>query len=259
MHLSGIVGRLEILRQVDMDDVDFIFVPIGEFFTLSFIFLLSVHIWHARCAALAACAQLLRTLQTRPAAGQPAACCNLRQCPAPAAPNRVTRRPSAACTARLLPLVCVPAGGGGMIAGIAAVVKALKPRIQVIGVEPTGECRKANRYKISVWKKGENEIARMREMSMARQCCPEPVLPGAHGLQLCANPAERVCGMPRFWGNARTLCGVCLARLCAAGLDLMWQCRGQRHGAVPGARRAGHPQQGGCLCRCVRVAKTGGG
>ena len=30
------------------------------------------------------------------------------------------------------------AGGGGMIAGIAAIVKALKPGIKIIGVEPTG-------------------------------------------------------------------------------------------------------------------------
>ncbi|KAL4440476.1 hypothetical protein ABPG75_003477 [Micractinium tetrahymenae] len=34
--------------------------------------------------------------------------------------------------------IFVPIGGGGMIAGIAAVVKSLKPQIQVIGVEPTG-------------------------------------------------------------------------------------------------------------------------
>jgi len=34
--------------------------------------------------------------------------------------------------------IFVPIGGGGMVAGIAAVVKALKPKIQVIGVEPTG-------------------------------------------------------------------------------------------------------------------------
>jgi threonine dehydratase len=29
-------------------------------------------------------------------------------------------------------------GGGGMIAGIAAIAKALKPSIQIIGVEPSG-------------------------------------------------------------------------------------------------------------------------
>ncbi|PSC71990.1 threonine deaminase [Micractinium conductrix] len=34
--------------------------------------------------------------------------------------------------------IFVPIGGGGMIAGIAAIVKALKPEVQVIGVEPTG-------------------------------------------------------------------------------------------------------------------------
>ena len=32
----------------------------------------------------------------------------------------------------------MPVGGGGLIAGIAAYVKALKPGIKVIGVEPTG-------------------------------------------------------------------------------------------------------------------------
>ncbi|EFN54022.1 hypothetical protein CHLNCDRAFT_25383 [Chlorella variabilis] len=37
-----------------------------------------------------------------------------------------------------LDCIFVPIGGGGMIAGIAAIVKALKPSIQVIGVEPTG-------------------------------------------------------------------------------------------------------------------------
>jgi threonine dehydratase len=35
--------------------------------------------------------------------------------------------------------IFVPVGGGGLIAGIAAYVKALKPGIKVIGVEPTGE------------------------------------------------------------------------------------------------------------------------
>lgn len=34
--------------------------------------------------------------------------------------------------------IFAPMGGGGMIAGIAAIVKGLKPSIQVIGVEPTG-------------------------------------------------------------------------------------------------------------------------
>jgi threonine dehydratase len=31
------------------------------------------------------------------------------------------------------------AGGGGLVAGIAAYVKALKPSIKVFGVEPTGK------------------------------------------------------------------------------------------------------------------------
>ncbi|KAI8466923.1 MAG: tryptophan synthase beta subunit-like PLP-dependent enzyme [Monoraphidium minutum] len=34
--------------------------------------------------------------------------------------------------------IFAPIGGGGMIAGIAAIVKALKPSTQIIGVEPTG-------------------------------------------------------------------------------------------------------------------------
>ncbi|PRW39107.1 threonine deaminase isoform A [Chlorella sorokiniana] len=37
-----------------------------------------------------------------------------------------------------LDIIFVSIGGGGMIAGIAAVVKALNPKIQVIGVEPAG-------------------------------------------------------------------------------------------------------------------------
>jgi threonine dehydratase len=37
-----------------------------------------------------------------------------------------------------LDAIFVPIGGGGLIAGIAAYIKALKPQIQVIGVEPTG-------------------------------------------------------------------------------------------------------------------------
>jgi threonine dehydratase len=37
-----------------------------------------------------------------------------------------------------LDMIFVSIGGGGMIAGIAAVVKALNPKIQVIGVEPAG-------------------------------------------------------------------------------------------------------------------------
>ena len=36
--------------------------------------------------------------------------------------------------------VLVPVGGGGLIAGIAAYVKALKPDVKIIGVEPSGEC-----------------------------------------------------------------------------------------------------------------------
>ena len=38
--------------------------------------------------------------------------------------------------------IFVPVGGGGLIAGIAAYVKALKPGIKVIGVEPTGEAHR---------------------------------------------------------------------------------------------------------------------
>ena len=34
--------------------------------------------------------------------------------------------------------IFVPIGGGGLIAGIAAYVKALRPDIKIIGVEPTG-------------------------------------------------------------------------------------------------------------------------
>ncbi len=34
--------------------------------------------------------------------------------------------------------IFVPVGGGGLIAGIAAYVKALKPGVKVIGVEPSG-------------------------------------------------------------------------------------------------------------------------
>lgn len=37
-----------------------------------------------------------------------------------------------------LDAIFVAIGGGGLIAGIAAYVKALKPNIKVIGVEPTG-------------------------------------------------------------------------------------------------------------------------
>ena len=37
--------------------------------------------------------------------------------------------------------VYVPIGGGGLIAGIAAAVKALRPEVQVIGVEPAGAAR----------------------------------------------------------------------------------------------------------------------
>ena len=36
--------------------------------------------------------------------------------------------------------VLVPIGGGGLIAGIATAVKALRPEVQVIGVEPEGAC-----------------------------------------------------------------------------------------------------------------------
>lgn len=34
--------------------------------------------------------------------------------------------------------IFVPVGGGGLIAGIAAYVKALQPDVKIIGVEPTG-------------------------------------------------------------------------------------------------------------------------
>ncbi len=34
--------------------------------------------------------------------------------------------------------ILVPVGGGGLIAGIAAAVAALKPSVRVIGVEPEG-------------------------------------------------------------------------------------------------------------------------
>ena len=38
-----------------------------------------------------------------------------------------------------LDAIFVPVGGGGLIAGIAAYVKALKPEVKVIGVEPSGD------------------------------------------------------------------------------------------------------------------------
>ena len=47
----------------------------------------------------------------------------LRQCGDPAA----------------LHAIFVPIGGGGLIAGIAAYVKSLRPDIKIIGVEPTGD------------------------------------------------------------------------------------------------------------------------
>lgn len=34
--------------------------------------------------------------------------------------------------------VFVPVGGGGLIAGIAAYIKAVRPSVKIIGVEPTG-------------------------------------------------------------------------------------------------------------------------
>lgn len=37
-----------------------------------------------------------------------------------------------------LDAIFVPVGGGGLVAGIAAYVKALKPSIKIIGVEPSG-------------------------------------------------------------------------------------------------------------------------
>lgn len=39
--------------------------------------------------------------------------------------------------------ILVPVGGGGLIAGIAAAVRALRPTVQVIGVEPTGAAKLA--------------------------------------------------------------------------------------------------------------------
>ena len=43
------------------------------------------------------------------------------------------------CDIDRLDAVFVAVGGGGLLAGIAAYIKALKPGIKVIGVEPTGE------------------------------------------------------------------------------------------------------------------------
>ena len=44
--------------------------------------------------------------------------------------------------------IFVPVGGGGLIAGIAAYVKALRPDIKVIGVEPTGEELEQEGYRV---------------------------------------------------------------------------------------------------------------
>ena len=38
-----------------------------------------------------------------------------------------------------LDAIFVPVGGGGLIAGIAAYVKALQPNVKIIGVEPSGD------------------------------------------------------------------------------------------------------------------------
>ena len=37
-----------------------------------------------------------------------------------------------------LDAIFVPVGGGGLVAGIAAYVKALQPHVKIIGVEPSG-------------------------------------------------------------------------------------------------------------------------
>jgi threonine dehydratase len=39
-----------------------------------------------------------------------------------------------------LSAIFVPIGGGGLIAGVAAYVKWIRPDVKIIGVEPTGAC-----------------------------------------------------------------------------------------------------------------------
>lgn len=108
-NAQGTIG-LEILRQSDMDNIDYIFVPIGGFvFRLDFDFVPIGSRVHAGPAPLPACL--------------PACLPSCLRCPH--ASHSAWRR-SPACP----PLPLLP-GGGGMIAGIAAIVKALKPEVQV--------------------------------------------------------------------------------------------------------------------------------
>ncbi len=44
------------------------------------------------------------------------------------------------CNMDALDAIFVAVGGGGLVAGIAAYVRVLKPHVKIIGVEPTGRC-----------------------------------------------------------------------------------------------------------------------
>jgi threonine dehydratase len=68
-----------------------------------------------------------------------------------------------------LDYIFVPIGGGGMIAGIAAVVKALKPSIQVIGVEPSGANAMAQVGNESVWVSVEQQEGLQRGQGRNKQ------------------------------------------------------------------------------------------
>jgi hypothetical protein len=83
--------------------------------------------------------------------------------------NRPTLSPVP--TPHTLPAV---AGGGGLAAGIAAYVKALKPRIKIIGVEPSGRRRCA--HKLPAVRARAVRLTPSRFPAAASPCCFPPLL-----------------------------------------------------------------------------------
>jgi hypothetical protein len=113
-------------------------------------------------------------------------------------------------------ILSAAAGGGGLVAGIAAYVKALKPHIKIIGVEPSGRGAPA--------------------CTSCLQCGPErsssphlPALMQPHPAALFPLP---LCFSDFTVTYPATTSGPLLL------------CRRQCNGTVPGVRRAGEPVQG---------------
>lgn len=88
--------------------------------------------------------------------------------------------------------ILVPVGGGGLISGVAVAVKALRPRVQVIGVEPAGAPTLRN-----AWDRGSADARLATVDTLAASLAPAVV--GRHTYALSRRYVDEVVTVPEHY------------------------------------------------------------